>query len=186
MAHRIDKLLSLFDFTKIKSFFEIGGGFGANIHFLITNFPNIKKIIYLDTVPNIYVGTEYLKFHFKNKVKDYLSIKNINKIEFANNDDLEIYCIPPWEIEKINVEIDHFHNAASFVEMPDFVIKNYCKYIKKFNTKEISLISYAEYDPQTTFNPESLNNYFEKRLNISWHNLLIKEYNKKSIYLTSK
>ena len=156
----------------------------------VSKFTYLEKeysILYLNMAHRIdKLLTEYLKFHFKNKVKDYLSIKNINKIEFANNDDLEIYCIPPWEIEKINVEIDHFHNAASFVEMPDFVIKNYCKYIKKFNTKEISLISYAEYDPQTTFNPESLNNYFEKRLNISWHNLLIKEYNKKSIYLTSK
>ena len=39
------------------------------------------------------------------------------------------------------VEIDHFHNAASFVEMPKKVIENYVKYIKKFKTKEISLIS---------------------------------------------
>ena len=31
---------------KTKSFFEIGGGFGANIHFLVTNFSNIKKILY--------------------------------------------------------------------------------------------------------------------------------------------
>ena len=43
MANRIDKLSNKFDFNKITSFFEIGGGFGANIHFLITNFPNIKK-----------------------------------------------------------------------------------------------------------------------------------------------
>jgi hypothetical protein len=186
MADRIDKLSKSFDFKNTKSFFEIGGGFGANIHFLVTNFSNIKKILYLDTVPNIFVGTSYLKHYFGNKVKDYIELRNLNKISFSKNDELEILCIPPWLIERVDAEIDHFHNAASFVEMPDFVIKNYCKYIKKFNTKEISLISYAEYDPQTTFNPESLNNYFEKRLNISWHNLLIKEYNKKSIYLTSK
>ena len=59
MAHRIDVLSSQFDFTKIKSFFEIGGGFGANVHFLVTNFPNINKIIYLDIAPNIYLGTEF-------------------------------------------------------------------------------------------------------------------------------
>ncbi len=185
MADRINNLSSSFNFGEINSFFEIGGGFGANIHFLITNFPNIKKIIYLDTVPNIYVGTEYLKFHYKEKVKDYLSVKKLNEINFSNNDDLEIFCIPPWEIEKLNVKIDHFHNAASFVEMPENVIKNYCKYIKKFETKEISLISYDNYNPQTTFNPENLNNFFEKKLDVSWKEVLIEDYKRKYIYLTS-
>ena len=64
----------------------------------------------------------------KDKVKDYLNIKNSSQIRFADNDDLEILCIPPWVIERLNVEIDHFHNAASFVEMPEKIIKNYCKF----------------------------------------------------------
>tara|TARA_B100001057_G_C22791118_1_gene927634 strand:+ start:454 stop:1458 length:1005 start_codon:yes stop_codon:yes gene_type:complete len=185
MADRINNLSTSFKFNELNSFFEVGGGFGANIHFLITNFPNIKKFIYLDTVPNIYVGTEYLRFHYKEKVRDYLSLKNLDEINFANNNDLEILCIPPWEIEKLNVKIDHFHNAASFVEMPENVIKNYCKYIKKFETKEVSLVSYDNYNPKTTFNPEDLNNFFEKKLNISWKEALIKDYNRKNIYLTS-
>ena len=185
MADRINNLSSLFNLEKINSYFEIGGGFGANIHFLITNFPNIKKIVYLDTVPNVYVGTEYLKFHYKEKVKDYLNLKNLSEIKFTDNDDLEILCIPPWQIEKLNVKIDHFHNAASFVEMPEKVINNYCKYIKKFETKEISLISYDNFNPQTTFNPENLNNFFEKELNILWKKTLIEDDNRKLIYLTS-
>ena len=47
LADRIEKLSDTFNFKNIKSFFEIGGGFGANIHFMVTNFPNIKKILYL-------------------------------------------------------------------------------------------------------------------------------------------
>ena len=43
MADRIEKLSSIFNFKNIKAFFEIGGGFGANLHFLLTNFKNIKK-----------------------------------------------------------------------------------------------------------------------------------------------
>ena len=35
------------DFKKIRSF-ENGGGFGANIHFLIQNYNNLNKIVYLD------------------------------------------------------------------------------------------------------------------------------------------
>ena len=185
MADRIEKLLKSFNFKNTNSFFEIGGGFGANVHFLITNFPNIKKILYLDAVPNIYIGTKYLEHHFGKKVKNYLDLKNLDKINFQKNDELEILCIPPWLIEKVDVEIDHFHNAASFVEMPKMVINNYVKFIKRFKTKEISLISYSGYDLKTTFNPEELNLFFDNKLKISWKDNCIKEYNEKLIFLTS-
>jgi len=186
MADRINILSQLFDFNNISSFFEIGGGFGANIHFLITNFPKIKKVLYLDAVPNIYVGTEYLRSFYKEKVKDYTELKNLDKISFSKDNELEILCIPPWLIEKVDVEIDHFHNAASFVEMPKKVIENYIKFIKKFKTQEISLISYDSFDLKTTFDPEELNNFFDNKLNVSWKNSLIENYNRKLIYLTSK
>ena len=185
MAYRVNNLSKNFDFKNIKSYFEIGGGFGSNIHFLITNFPNIKKILYLDTVPNIYVGTEYLRHHYKEKVKDYLELRNLNKISFSKNNELEIFCIPPWLIEKVETEIDHFHNSASFVEMPKKVISNYVKFIKNLSTREISLISYGGFDLKTTFNPEELNIFFDDKLSVSWKNSLIEEYNKKEIYLTS-
>ena len=185
MADRINKLSKQFNFNDISSLFEIGGGFGANVHFLITNFPNIKKILYLDVVPNIYVGTQYLKRFYKDNIKDYSDLKNLDTISFSRNNELEILCIPPWLIEKVEANIDHFHNAASFVEMPKKVIKNYVKFIRKFNTKEISLISYDAFDLKTTFNPEELNVFFDNKLKVDWKNFLIEGYNRKLIYLTS-
>ena len=186
MADRISKLSKQFNFNDISSLFEIGGGFGANIHFLITNFPNIKKILYLDVVPNIYVGTEYLRRFYKDNIKDYSDLKNLDTISFSKNNELEILCIPPWLIEKVDANIDHFHNAASFVEMPKNIVENYVKFIRKFKTKEISLISYDRFDSNTTFNPEELNIFFNNELKISWKNTLIEGYNRKLIYLTSK
>ena len=38
-----------------------------------------KKILDLDVVPNIYVGTEYLRHHSNEKVKDYLELNKIKK-----------------------------------------------------------------------------------------------------------
>ncbi len=186
MADRISKLSKQFNFNDISSLFEIGGGFGANIHFLITNFPNIKKILYLDVVPNIYVGTEYLRRFYKDNIKDYSDLKNLDTISFSKNNELEILCIPPWLIEKVDANIDHFHNAASFVEMPKKIVENYVKFIRKFKTKEISLISYDRFNSNTTFNPEELNVFFNNELKISWKNTLIEGYNRKLIYLTSK
>ena len=186
IADRVDILSKKFDFNKIQTYFEIGGGFGANIHFLLTNFKNIKKIIYLDVVPNIYVGTEYLRYFYKENVIDYLSTSESKELSFENNEKLEIICIPPWKIEKIKVEINHFHNAASFVEMPGKVIENYVKYLKKNNTNQISLISYDGYDSNTTFKPELLNSFFDNNLELDWHPIVIEDYNRKSLYLTSK
>lgn len=185
MAYRVDKLSKSFNFKNNKSLFEIGGGFGANVHFLLTNFSNIKKVLYLDAVPNIYVGTEYLRSHYKDKVKDYLELKNLDKISFSNNDELEILCIPPWLIENVDVEIDHFHNAASFVEMPKKVVRNYLKFVKKFKSKEVSLISYDRFDLNTTCNPEELNEYFDNNLKTSWEKNLVEEFKRKTIFLTS-
>ena len=185
IANRIENLSLKFNFSKINSFFEIGGGFGANVHFLLTNFSNIKKIIYLDVVPNIFIGTEYLRNFYKESVKDYSETKRLNKIKFEDNNKLEIICIPPWEIEKLDVKLDHFHNAASFVEMPQKVVKNYCQFIKKFRTKEISLVSYDKFDENTTFSPEILNNFFDNELEVMWHNRAIKDLKRKDIYLYS-
>lgn len=185
MAHRIEVLSNNFNFKKINSFFEIGGGFGSNIHFLLMNFANIKKIIYLDTVPNIFVGTEYLRFFFGESVKDYSYLKSFNKISFSDNDKLEILCLPPWLIENLDIKIDHFHNSNSFVEMPKKIVENYVSFIRKFSPSEISLLSYDMHDPKTTFNPELLNNFFDKKLNMNWKSDLIKDYNRKTLYLTS-
>ena len=139
----------------------------------------------MDAVPNLYVGTEYLRHYYKEKVKDYLELRNLEKIEFSKNNELEIFCIPPWFIEKVETEINHFHNAHSFVEMPKKVVSNYVKYIKKLDIKEISLISYGGFDLKTTFNPEELNSFFNNKLSASWKSTLIEEYKVKYLYLTS-
>ena len=186
MANRIEFLSEYFDFSKINKYFEIGGGFGSNIHFLIQNFESIKKIIYLDAVPNIYVGTEYLRKFYKDKVIDYSKTRAMNKINFSNNNDLEIYCIPPWEIEKLDVSIDHFHNAASFVEMPTNIVQNYVKFIKKLKISGISLISYLNFNSKTTFDPKQLNQFFDNKLNIYNYPYVISDLGRENIYLIGK
>ena len=181
IANRTENLSKFINFKNLKSYFEIGGGFGANIHFLINNFENIKKVVYLDIVPNLFVGTEYLKKLYGNSVIDYLKTKHLSKINFRDDNNLEILCIAPWQIEKLNVKCDHFHNAASFVEMPLSVIENYSNYINKISNS-VSLISYDQYDDKT-FEPEKLNKFFGNQLKIFKHYKVIKELKREDIYL---
>lgn len=186
MCDRIDTINKLIDMNKIASYFEIGGGFGANIHLLINNFKNIKKVIYLDVVPNLFVGTEYLRFFFGNSVKDYISLRDKDEIKFSDNNELEIYCIPPWKIKNLFLKVDHFHNSASFQEMPVETVKNYKNYVfKLLKEKSISLIVYEGEKNNQTLNPEMINNIFENKLLIkNFPN--IDDNKKKLFYLISK
>jgi len=163
----LDHVLQNIDVKTKRTFFEIGGGFGINIHLLIENVPSIKKIIYLDIAPNLYIGTQYLKSFFGRSVIDYRQSKNMDRITFSNNDELEIFCIMPSQIELIDADIDLFHNANSFVEMPKTVVQNYAKNIERILSKtngSISLISYDCFDLNTTFHPDELISFFSSSL----------------------
>ena len=159
----LDHVLQNINVKSKRSFFEIGGGFGTNTHLLIEIVPSVKKVIYLDIAPNLYIGTQYLKSFFGKSVIDYKQSKNMDTITFSNNEELEIFCIIPSQIELIDADIDLFHNAHSFVEMPKAVVQNYVKNIERILSKtngSISLVSYDNFDLNTTFHPEELISFF--------------------------
>ena len=153
------------NYASASSFFEIGGGFGANVHLLLENYPNIRKVVYLDIPPNLYVGTQYLKSFFGDSVVSYLKTKDMPKLSFSDNDELEILCIVPQQIENLKLEVDIFHNAHSFVEMPKDVVQNYAKHIEGVlsSKAKVGLISYDCFDLGTTFHPDTLTTFFSRK-----------------------
>ncbi len=160
----LDHVAQSMDIKNKRSFFEIGGGFGVNVHLLLKLFPNTKKVIYLDIAPNLYVGTQYLKSFFAESVIDYKKTRLMEKISFSENDKLEIICITPAQIERVDSEIDCFHNASSFVEMPADVVKNYAINIERILSKDkgvISLVSYDQFD-RNSLDPDSLIKHFKR------------------------
>ena len=136
------------------TFFEIGGGFGINVHILVELF-DVKKIIYLDIAPNIYVASQYLKSFYGDKVKCYKNNRD-QKIEFSNNNELEIFCILPNQIENIVSKVDHFHNAHSFVEMTYDIVENYSKFINKLLKKNKGFISLESYQTNNLLQIEKI------------------------------
>jgi putative sugar O-methyltransferase len=159
---KIDNLASRVNFTAAYSVFEIGPGFGANIHLLLENYKNIKKVLYLDIPPNLYVGTQYLKAFYGAAVSDYRALRQRDPIKFSENDDLEILCIAPWQIERFEGAVDVFTNSCSFVEMPTGVVKNYVDKFNKFPESinaAIALIAYDHFD-SSTIHPSELPKFF--------------------------
>lgn len=133
----IDNIVRIFsykekmNFNQVTHYCELGGGFGANTHLMLHFFPNIKKVIYVDIPPMLYVGTQYLKAHYGSAVRDYLDIKESGEVKFSDNNDLEIFCIPPWLFENYKSKIDLFWNACSFQEMTPEIIKKYANSVQK-------------------------------------------------------
>lgn len=169
------------DFSSARSVFEIGGGFGANLHILIENYGNLKKFVYLDIVPNLYVATQYLKSFYGDRIISYDRTRNLSKIGFSPNDDLEVLCVAPYQIERLDVEIDIFQNSNSFVEMPIPVVKNYAEHVERLmigRNSSIALSSYDGFDLNTTFHPDELPRQFSRTFDkYKFRRLLIPEAN---------
>ena len=183
-----DNIALRIKFNDAKSIFEIGGGFGANIHLLLENYKNIRKVLYLDIPPNLYVGTQYLKAFYGTAVFDYRALKNRDSIKFSADDNIEIYCIAPWQIETFESTIDIFINSSSFVEMPNNVVKNYVHNFEEFPESKnaaIALITYDGFDLNTTFHPNELPNFFEDRKFDYFEAYRLLDSSRKNLYFVS-
>tara|TARA_S200000501_G_C20754630_1_gene713259 strand:- start:105 stop:1151 length:1047 start_codon:yes stop_codon:yes gene_type:complete len=156
---RVYNYSKVVDFNKVKSIIEIGGGFGAFAHTLLHLYPNIKKYIYLDIPPILYVGTQYLKHFYKDEVIDYRRTRKLKNINFSSNDQREIIAICPWEIEKIDANIDLFWNSASFQEMTHDMVLNYSHHINRMlidSDSKLCLYVYKSGKPENTLMPKKL------------------------------
>ena len=141
---------------------EIGGGFGAAAHILTSSF-GVRKYLYVDIAPNLYVATQFLKSHYGDAVTTAVSFGN-QAFEFSSNSDLEIFCILPHQLENFSGKVDLAWNSHSFVEMPVEAVRNYASLVRSkvtSNSGVIAMASYQEFDPKTTFDPALLPEIFQ-------------------------
>jgi len=165
---RIHNFSSKVDFQRVKSVVEIGGGFGANAHLLLTMFPSIRKYLYIDLPPMLYIGTQYLRHFFREQVIDYLRTRGKTHVSFADNDDREIIAACPWQIGSLEIEMDLFWNSASFQEMEASTISNYLSWLSRLQGRGTScLIIYRGGTPKTTRTVEEIITLADKYLETS-------------------
>jgi putative sugar O-methyltransferase len=171
----IDAYSTVVDFSKARAVFEIGGGFGSYAHTMLTWFPNIRKYLYLDIPPTLYVGTQYLKHFFGSDVIDYTATRNLDTIRFSKDDKREIIAICPWQIEKVDDSFDFFWNSSSFQEMPLNVVSNYADNIgrlfKKSNNPKMGMFFYKGGKPEKTLRLEDLSEIVSSNLPVEFEEL---------------
>lgn len=78
--------------------------------------------------------------------------------------EIEIIAIAPWQLNQVTAEIDIFHNAHSFVEMPKKTRAILCGTSNAAIVKNgtATLLSYDCFDLNTTFHPDMLPKFFPK------------------------
>lgn len=165
LLERHDHFASRIDFRKAIAVFEIGGGFGGDIHLLLQNYPNIRKVLYLDVPPTLYVGTQYLKAFYPSAVRDYRQLRGEESLAFGDHDDVEILCIAPWQIAKFADSVDIFMNSNSFVEMPARVVQNYADKFSEFPQAQNAAIALSTHDrvPDLAIDRLELPKFFKER-----------------------
>ena len=166
---RIQNFSSKIDFTKVTSVFEIGGGYGANAHLLMHLFPNIRKYLYLDIPPMLYVGTQYLKHFFHSEVLDYLGTRNNDAIRFNDRSDREIIAIAPWQIRNFSGSMDLCINFASMQEMSIEIVRNYAEHIKRLLHKDSKFLLQTyplEHEDGVRLSDEKILGVFQPSFNV--------------------
>jgi len=157
----IDYIAKKINLNSKKSLLEIGGGFGVFTHLAIELF-NIKKIIFIEISPTLYVASQYLKSFYGDSVIDYSKTRLKNKISFSNNNKIEIFCILPHQINYVQTEVDLFFNSHSFCVMEEKIIKEYILRIKRILSKrgDIILVENPSNMIKTDFKFSKINDLF--------------------------
>lgn len=166
MLDELDHVASVMDLSRVTSMAEVGGGFGANVHLLLTNFPNLRKVLYVDVPPVLYVGTQYLRAIFGSAISDYRATRDAGTLRFRDDDTLEIMCIAPWQLERFEGSVGLLWNAHSFVEIPRESVEFYARFFSALPARDplgLALLTYDFADADRTLPASSLPDFFPGR-----------------------
>lgn len=128
------------DTSKIKTVFEIGGGFGT-LGEIILKSDNEAFYVNVDIPPLSRISTYYLSQLFgKEQVLAYEDSRRYDVLDIERirrNYRCAVIC--PWQLPKIKGNFDLFVNAISFQEMEPEVVRNYLRIVQKITKKFILL-----------------------------------------------
>jgi putative sugar O-methyltransferase len=164
----LDMHLGLADsinFAEIRSVLEVGGGYGAHTDFLIQNYPNIRKFVYVDIFPQLYVGIQYLRSIHGDAVKvvtDAQFSSSPLDLSFKDDESLEIICISPLVLDSVHVQFDLCLNCNAFQEMTIETVADYAAIFdeKLSDQGSLGLVCYSDSDGITQLSSDAVKSIF--------------------------
>jgi putative sugar O-methyltransferase len=129
--NKFDKYLTVkksVDFSQVKSFMELGGGYGCMAEVVMKLHPDMTYFI-LDIAPQLFISQSYLKAIFGDRVMTYEETKQHKEItpELLKRLNKSIVMVASWELEKIKVPCDMLFTDYAIMEMDLQIIRSYAR-----------------------------------------------------------
>ena len=138
--HGICFLKKNIDCSTISTVLEVGGGFGTlgEILHQAGNYTYID----VDIPPTAAVSSYYLSEVCGENFLDYTKTRQADSIPIPEIGTKMVIC--PWQLPKIEGNVDLFVNYISFQEMEPEVVKNYLQHVNRLKTRYILLRNLRE------------------------------------------
>lgn len=128
----------------VTSILEIGPGLGLSTLAHMTLNPHLRIVANIDIVPVLYLSTQFLRSIEGIDLVDYREMRDHVSITTEPTDaGVRVYQMAPWQLPKLEGQIDYFFNAFSFQEMEDDVVRNYAAEIFRLVDKGALIHSMA-------------------------------------------
>lgn len=127
----------------IRRVMEIGGGFGTLGEILLR--AGEFSYVNVDIAPTAAVSSFYLAQQPGIDFVDYLDTRNLDRIEVPATSRQMVLC--PWQLPKLEGQIDLFVNFISFQEMEPEVVTNYLSHVNRLEAKFVLLRNLREGKP---------------------------------------
>ena len=150
----------VFSKKKIKTVFEIGGGFGHLARIILNNYD--CKYFCIDLPEANLLTSYYLHESLPPKkiytYDDYLKEKD-GFVSSDNIDNFDIFILPPWAKFNDELKIDLFINTRSMMEIEFAVIKKYFNIIHKSISDDGFFLNINRYTKDTVGYPINFSDY---------------------------
>ena len=127
----------------IRSVMEIGGGFGTLGEILLR--AGEFSYINVDIPPTAAVSSFYLARQPGIHFTDYLETRTRERIEVPRSAQQMVLC--PWQLPRLQGQVDLFVNFISFQEMEPEVVGNYLSHVERLGAKFVLLRNLREGKP---------------------------------------
>lgn len=129
---------------EITSILEIGPGLGLSSLAHMTLNPHLRVIANVDIVPVLYISTQFLRSIDSIDLVDYREMRDHVSITAQPAESgVRVYQMAPWQLPKLDGQIDYFFMAFSFQDMEEEVIRNYAAEIFRLVDKGALIHSMA-------------------------------------------
>jgi len=117
--------------SPVRAILEVGPGLGLSTLAHMALNPALETVVNVDIVPVLYVSTRFLASIPDLRLVDYLATREEATIRPQSAGGVTVYQLAPWQLGRMEAELDWFFNAYSFQEMEREICAAYAAQAKR-------------------------------------------------------